>query len=116
MSYDKKTLETKAVEAINKHKLYFIQDVIAYLPCSSSTFYLYELEKSETIKDALHKVKTKKKVLLRDKWEESDNATLSIGLMKLLASDDELRKLSMQTQEIKTEGDMNLKIEIIKGE
>jgi hypothetical protein len=114
MSYNKEDLERKAIDAINKHKLYFIQDVIAYLPCASSTFYLYELEKSETIKDALHKVKTKKKVLLRDRWEESDNATLQVGLMKLLASDEELRKLSMATQEIKTEGDMNLNVNIIE--
>jgi len=116
MSYNKEDLETQSLSAINKHKLYFIDDVVAYLPCSRATFYNLGLDKLDTIKDALHKVKTKKKVLLRDKWEESDNATLSIGLMKLLASDDELRKLSMQTQEIKTEGDMNLKIEIIKGE
>jgi len=58
MAYNPKELEKKALEAIEKNKLFFIDDVIAYLPCSRATFYNLELEKLDTIKDALTKVKT----------------------------------------------------------
>jgi hypothetical protein len=96
MAYDKKKLEQQSLAAIEKHKLFFIQDVIAYLPCTSATFYNFELEKLETIKDALTKVKTDIKVSMRSKWYKSDAPALQIGLMKLLSTDEELRKLSMQ--------------------
>lgn len=94
--YKKTELEKLSLEAIEKHKLFFIEDIIAYLPCCSATFYNHELEKLETIKDALKKVKTDIKVSMRSKWYKSDNATLQMGLMKLLSTDEELRKLSMQ--------------------
>lgn len=96
MAYNRDELERLAVEAVNQHKLFFIQDVIAYLPCTSSTFYHQELEKSEKIKDALTEVRTNLKVSMRSKWYRSDNPTLQLALMKLLSGDEELRKLSMQ--------------------
>jgi hypothetical protein len=95
MAYDRNELETMAVEAIKKNKLFFIQDVIAYLPCTSSTFYNIGLEKSETIKEALLEVKTNIKVSMRSKWYMSEQPTLQLALMKLISSEEELRKLSM---------------------
>lgn len=95
MSYNPKELELKSLEAIEKNKLFFIDDVIAYLPCSRATFYNLELEKLDTIKDALTKVKTEIKVSMRSKWYKSENPTLQMGLMKLIASPDELKQLSM---------------------
>lgn len=111
MAYNPKDLEKKAIEAIEKNKLFFIDDVIAYLPCSRATFYNLELEKLDTIKDALTKVKTEIKVSMRSKWYKSENPTLQMGLMKLIASPEELKQLSMthiesnNTHEIK---DFNL--------
>lgn len=96
MAYDKKKLEQQALEAIEKHKLFFIADVVCYLDCSRSTFYEIELDKSDKIKDALTKVKTDIKVSMRSKWYKSENPTLQMGLMKLISTDEELRKLSMQ--------------------
>jgi hypothetical protein len=95
MAYNPKELEKKALEAIEKNKLFFIDDVIAYLPCSRATFYNLELEKLDTIKDALTKVKTEIKVSMRSKWYKSENPTLQMGLMKLIASPEELKQLSM---------------------
>jgi hypothetical protein len=95
MAYNPKDLEKKALEAIEKNKLFFIDDVIAYLPCSRATFYNLELEKLDTIKDALTKVKTEIKVSMRSKWYKSENPTLQMGLMKLIASPEELKQLAM---------------------
>jgi hypothetical protein len=95
MAYDRNELEATAIAAIKKHKLFFIQDVIAYLPCTSSTFYHLGLEKSESIKEALLEIKTNIKVSMRSKWYLSEQPTLQLALMKLISSEEELRKLSM---------------------
>jgi hypothetical protein len=104
MAYDRNKLEMQAVEAIEKHKLFFISDVVAYLPCVSSTFYDLELEKSEKIKEALTKVKTEIKVSMRSKWYKSDAPALQITLMKLLSTDEEIKKMSMQYNDHTTDG------------
>ena len=116
MAYKKEEMEKQSIEAIEKHKLFFIQDVVAYLPCSSATFYNLELEKLETIKDALTKVRTDLKVSMRSKWYKSQNATLQMGLMKLLSSPEELRKLSMETKSLegKDGKDLDMNITIVK--
>ena len=95
IAYDRNELEATAIAAIKKHKLFFIQDVIAYLPCTSSTFYHLGLEKSESIKEALLEIKTNIKVSMRSKWYLSEQPTLQLALMKLISSEEELRKLSM---------------------
>jgi hypothetical protein len=95
MAYDRNELEATAIAAIKKNKLFFIQDVIAYLPCTSSTFYHLGLEKSESIKEALLEIKTNIKVSMRSKWYLSEQPTLQLALMKLISSEEELRKLSM---------------------
>jgi hypothetical protein len=96
MAYNKEELIKTALDAINKNKLFFIDDVVSYLPCSRATFYNLEMDKLDDIKEALTKVKTEIKVSMRSKWYKSDNATLQMGLMKLIASPDELKQLSMQ--------------------
>lgn len=102
MAYKYKKLEKQAVEAIEKYKLFFIDDVVCYLPCCKTTFYHLKLNESDSIKDALTKEKTQLKVSMRRKWYLSNNATLQMGLMKLLSSDKELKKLAMQYTENKT--------------
>lgn len=98
MAYNTKELERLSVEAIQKHKLFFIEDIIAYLPCDKKTFYNHNLHELPSIKEALLEVKTNLKVSMRSKWFRSDNPTLQLALMKLLSNDEELRKLSMQHQ------------------
>ncbi len=96
MAYNYKELEEQAIHAIIKHDLIFMQEIIAFLPCASSTFYLYELEKSESIKETLTNVKIKKKVQKRKRWHDSDNASLQIASYKLMATPEELNLLTQQ--------------------
>ena len=108
MAYDKDTLIKQSIEAIDKHNLFFIQDVIAYLPCSSVTFYNQELEKVESIKEALNENKVKVKNALRRKWFENDQPTTQIALYKLLANREELIALTNQTISGDSENPINL--------
>lgn len=94
MAYDKQDLIKIALEAIDKHQLVFIDEVVTFLPCSRATFYNHELDKLDELKDALNNVRTSMKTQLRNKWRDSKNATLQIGLMKLIATDDERKRLA----------------------
>jgi hypothetical protein len=39
MAYDKSKIYQQAEEAIKKNNLFFIEDIVAFLPCSKQTFY-----------------------------------------------------------------------------
>jgi len=101
MAYKTEELEKKAVAAIEKHRLIFIEEVVSFLPCSKSTFYAKKLDESDAIKNAILAVKIGGKSNLRQKWEESDSAPLNIALYKLYATEEELQKLT--TSNNKTE-------------
>jgi len=95
MAYKTDDLLKQSLAAIEKHKLFFIEDIVAYLPCSKETFYQHKLHESDALKSALLKIKTEIKVSMRSKWYKSENPTLQMGLMKLIASPEELKQLSM---------------------
>ena len=105
MAYKTEELEKQALEAIEKYKLFFIEDIVSYLPCNKTTFYEHKLNESNAIKDALTKVKTEIKVSMRSKWYKSDNATLQMGLMKLIGTDEERKKLSQNHTDHTTGGE-----------
>lgn len=107
IKYNQDELVAQSLEAIQKYKLFFIDDIIAYLPCSRATFYNLGLDKLDAIKDALVSVRTEIKVSMRSKWYKSDNPTLQMGLMKLIASPDELRQLSMTHVESNNNHEVN---------
>jgi pantothenate kinase-related protein Tda10 len=98
MAYDKKKILEQAKEMIVKHKLFFIDDIIAFLPIAKSTFYEWKMEQSDELKALLEKNRTELKVSLRSKWYTSNAPALQMALMKLIASPEELRKLSMNHQ------------------
>ena len=101
MAYDKKKIFEQAKEMIVKHKLFFIEDIVAFLPCDKTTFYsFFKVESNELneLKDLLNINRTELKVSMRSKWYKSNAPALQMALMKLIASPEELRKLSMNHQ------------------
>jgi hypothetical protein len=98
MAYDRKKILEQAKEMIVKHKLFFIDDIIAFLPIAKSTFYEWKMEQSDDLKALLEKNRTELKVSLRSKWYTSNSPALQMALMKLIANPEELRKLSMNHQ------------------
>lgn len=108
MAYDTKELEKKAIEAIAKHRLFFISDIAPMIGISEKTFYNHQLHELQTIKEALTKNRIEVKSSLRSKWYQSENPTLQLALMKLISTDEELKKLAMQYTESKNTHDMKL--------
>ena len=105
--YDKSKIYEQAKEVTVKNKLFFIEDIVAFLPISKKTFYEYfpiESDESNELKELLQINKTELKVGLRKKWYGSDNATLQMALMKLICSDEERKMLSMNHTDITTNG------------
>jgi len=108
MAYDKTKIYEQAKEMIVKHKLFFVEDIVAFLPISKPTFYEYFPIGSNEInglKDLLEINRTELKVSLRSKWYKSNAPALQMALMKLICNDEERKKLSMTYSDVTTDGD-----------
>lgn len=98
MAYDKAKIFEQSKQLIVNNKLIFIDDIVALLPCATSTFYDFfpaNSEEMEQLKGLLETQRTTLKISMRTKWFNSEAPALQMGLMKLIASPEELRKLSM---------------------
>jgi hypothetical protein len=91
---NKNKIEKMALALIKEHKIVFISDLCCLLPVSRATFYNYELDKLDTIKEALDNNRISLKSGLRNKWYESNNSTLQIALYKLLGDNEERNVLN----------------------
>lgn len=89
--------EKEITEVIIKHKIMKIDHIFThYVDLQHSQFYNLDLDKSETIKEAIRTNKSKAVSYMLNKWVGSDNATLQISAFKVLCEDEDRKKLSMQ--------------------
>lgn len=99
MAYDRVKIFEQAKEMIVKHKLFFVEDIVAFLPCAKPTFYdMFPPDSNQLneLKELLEVNRTTLKVSMRSKWYTSNAPALQMALMKLIATPEELKKLSMQ--------------------
>jgi hypothetical protein len=86
-----------------------------YTDLGSAQFYNLELEKSESIKEAIQTNKSKAVSYMLNKWVGSDNATLQISAFKVLCEDEDRKKLSMQFVESENSHQVRkFEVEILK--
>ena len=117
MAYNKTEIFETAKQKIVEHKLFFVEDIVAFLPISKKTFYEYfpvESDESNELKELLNQNKTELKVSMRSKWYKSNAPALQMALMKLIATPEELKKLSMHYQESDTNLNFNTNIDTSK--
>jgi len=114
--HDKEELIQLALEAIEEHKPPFISHLLAYLPCSKTAFYELGLNETDSIKDALNRVKVDFKTKILANMMESESATAMIASYKLLSDDIELKKLNGQNVDITSKGDKITGFEIVAPE
>ncbi len=115
MAYDKKKIFKQAKEAIQKYKLFFIEDVVAWLPISKKTFYEYfpvDSNESNELKELLEKNKVEIKSALRSKWFKSNNPLTQMALYKLIATEEEYHRIANTKTENKN---INIERPIFKG-
>lgn len=99
MAYDREEIFEQAKRVTKENNLFFVDDIIAYLPCSKSSFYEFYPDGSDQLdelKAILEKNRVSLKVSMRKKWQDNPAPALQMALMKLIASPEELKKLSMQ--------------------
>ncbi len=113
MAYKTEDLLKHALEAIEKHKLIFIDEIVSFIECSRATFYERGLDKSDILKKAVQVNKDEMKASLRKKWYVSENATVQIVLYKLIGTDDENDKIN--NQRIKHEFPEGIIVNLIDG-
>jgi hypothetical protein len=108
--------EEQILKLIVKHKIMKIQHIFQhYTDLASAQFYNLELEKSETIKEAISTNKSKAVSYMLNKWVGSDNATLQISAFKVLCEDEDRKKLSMQFVESENSHQIRkFEVEILK--
>ena len=97
--YDKKELIITAKKAIKENNLFFVEDIIAWLPCGKTTFYEYFPADSDEMNDfkaMLDENKIKTKSAIRAKLFRSDKAGELLALYRLICDSDERRMLNQQ--------------------
>lgn len=108
MAYDKTKIYEQAKELTVKHKLFFIEDIVAMLPCSKPTFYEFfppDSNELNELKDLIDTNRISIKVGLRKKWNDSDAPALQLSLYKLICSNEERKNLSMTHNDITSDGE-----------
>jgi hypothetical protein len=114
MAYKKSKLLETAKEAIEKNNLFFIEDIVAWLPCDKTTFYRHfpvESNEYNTLKGMLEVNKTKTKSAIRAKLFKGNKASELLALYRLIATPEEHQKLNQSYVDHTTKGkSLNLPI------
>lgn len=108
MAYDRKKIFEKAKEATEKHNLFFVEDIVAFLPCSRSRFYDFFPDGSDeldTLKEILENNKIKTKSSIRAKLFKSAKAAELLALYRLIATPEEHKKLNQSYIDHTTKGE-----------
>jgi len=95
MAYNKEEIEKEALEAIAKNFLTFFDDVSLFVKPSRSTLYNMELDKLDTIKEALNRNRLEIKRQMRQRWQKHDSPVLQIAAYKLIAEPEEIEKITV---------------------
>jgi hypothetical protein len=114
MAYDKAKLYEQAKEAIEKNNLFFIEDIVAFIPCTKPTFYDYfpvDSDELNDLKERLDQNKIKTKSGIRAKLWKSEKAAELLALYRLIATPEEHQKLNQSYIDHTSKGD---KIEITR--
>ena len=116
MAYDKKKIYEQSKKAIEDNNLFFIEDIVAFIPCSKPTFYeFFPVESNElnNLKELLEQNKIATKSQIRLKLFNSEKAAELLALYRLICTPDEHRLLNQsyidhtsKNEKIKTISDL----------
>ena len=99
MAYSTEKLFEQAKKIAKDPDIYFINDIIGFLPCSKQTFYDHFPEDSDqldSLKEIITENKITKKKEIRKKLGKSERAAELLSLYRLIAEPDERQKLNQQ--------------------
>lgn len=103
MAFDRDKLYQQAETAIKENNLFFIEDVVAFIPCSKPTFYEhFPIDSNElnNLKDLLEKNKIRTKSAIRAKLYKSPKASELLALYRLICTPEERKMLNQNYIEL----------------
>ena len=105
--------EKGILEAIQKYPIFRFKDIfIHYKACTRATAYNHNLDKLDSIKEAIYMNRRKGVTSLLAKWLNSDNATLQLAAMRLICDPDEHRALNQNYTNIRVDENNEVKPDI----
>ena len=123
MAFDRDKLYQQAETAIKENNLFFIEDVVAFIPCSKPTFYEHfpvDSNELNNLKDLLEKNKIRTKSAIRAKLYKSPKASELLALYRLICTPEERKMLNQNYIELTGKEGKDLlpkiEIEIVNGE
>jgi len=99
MAYNKKEIFEQAKTAIKENNLFFIDDIVAWLPISKPTLYeFFPLESNELniLKRMLNENKVRTKSAIRAKLFKGQKAAELLALYRLICTPEERKALNQQ--------------------
>ena len=106
--------EKAILETIAKNPIFNFKDIFVYYKgCGRSTGYNHNLDKLDSIKEALYSNRRKGVSSLLSKWLASDNATLQLAAMRMICDQEEHRSLNQNYTDLTSKGE-SLNIPISK--
>lgn len=108
MAYSRKRLYEQALQVIEERNLFFIEDLVAFLPCDRATFYRkfpQGCDECDNIKSALETNKVRTKSAIRHRLFNMDNPTAQIALYRMIATPEERDAISTTKTDITSGGE-----------
>lgn len=108
MAYSRKRLYEQALQVIEERNLFFIEDLVAFLPCDRATFYRkfpQGCDECDNIKRALETNKVRTKSAIRHRLFNMDNPTAQIALYRMIATPEERDAISTSKTDITSGGE-----------
>lgn len=108
MAYSRKRLFEQAMQVIEERNLFFIEDLVAFLPCDRATFYRkfpQGCDECDTIKRALETNKVRTKSAIRHRLFNMDNPTAQLALYRMIATPEERDAISTTKTDITSGGE-----------
>lgn len=108
MAYSRKRLYEQAMQVIEERNLFFLEDVVAFLPCQRSTFYAKfppNSDEMDAMKRALETNKVRTKSAIRHRLFNMDNPTAQIALYRMIATPEERDAISTTKTDITSGGE-----------
>lgn len=96
------------MQVIEERNLFFIEDLVAFLPCDRATFYRkfpHGCDECDAIKRALETNKVRTKSAIRHRLFNMDNPTAQIALYRMIATPEERDAISTTKTDITSGGE-----------
>lgn len=96
------------MQVIEERNLFFIEDLVAFLPCDRSTFFRkfpQGCDECDNIKRALETNKVRTKSAIRHRLFNMDNPTAQLALYRMIATPEERDAISTTKTDITSGGE-----------